>query len=242
MRLVARAENLSHRYRQRVVLDDVSFELQSGVTGLVGPNGAGKTTIFNLLTRRIKPQSGTCDVLGDDQEPVSEATLRRRVALMPQTFRPPRGMTVAEFMAYLAWLRKVPRKQRPGRATEALMLVDMSEHATDKMTELSGGELQRVMLAQTLLAEPSLILLDEPTAGLDPGQRARIRRLVADIGKERSVLISSHIMEDVATVSDQVLLLAGGHLRFSGTRRNFTTSAALSSAKIRVSLPTRPHS
>ncbi|XEC32858.1 ATP-binding cassette domain-containing protein [Streptomyces fradiae] len=199
-------------------LDGVDAEFHSGVTALLGPNGAGKTTLLSLLSTARRPDTGTVRLLG---EPVRgrAATLRvrERIGVLPQAFGHYPRFTVREFVEYAAWLRKVPTRERRDRVREVLRLVDLERQADQRMGALSGGMLRRAGIAQAMVNRPALVLLDEPTVGLDPAQRVGFRTLIRDLGERAAVVMSTHLAEDVAQVCDCIHVLLEGRMRFSGT-------------------------
>lgn len=212
---VVRADGLTHAFGGRTVLEDVSLDLGRGVTGLVGVNGAGKSTLLRILSLGLRPTRGSVSLVGREDLRLTEA--RRAVALMPQSANLPGRLRVVDFLAYLAWLRAVPRRQRPSAVERALALAGLDDRAGSRYADLSGGMQRRVLLAQALLAEPGLLLLDEPTASLDPEQRVRIRDVVAEQGRERSVVVSSHLVEDLVPVADRIVMLDAGRVVFDGS-------------------------
>ncbi|MFI2757457.1 ATP-binding cassette domain-containing protein [Streptomyces echinatus] len=215
---VAAVSGVTVRYGATVALDDVSLAFPAGVTGLLGPNGAGKSTLLSLLSTARTPRSGTVALLGEQASGRARTErLRRRIGVLPQSFGFYPRFTVLEFTEYAAWLRKVPAAQRRERAVEALRLVQMNQHADRRMGALSGGMLRRVGIAQTMVNEPSLVLLDEPTVGLDPAQRVGFRSLIRQLGERCAVVMSTHLAEDVAHVCDRVAVLLAGTVRFTGT-------------------------
>ncbi|MFJ4579077.1 ATP-binding cassette domain-containing protein [Streptomyces echinatus] len=216
-RPVAAVSGVTVRYGATVALDDVSLAFPAGVTGLLGPNGAGKSTLLSLLSTARTPRSGTVTLLGEQASGRAAGRLRRRIGVLPQSFGFYPRFTVLEFTEYAAWLRRVPAAQRRERAVEALRLVQMDQHADRRMGALSGGMLRRVGIAQTMVNEPSLVLLDEPTVGLDPAQRVGFRSLIRQLGDRCAVVMSTHLAEDVAHVCDRVAVLLAGTVRFTGT-------------------------
>ncbi|MBO9524023.1 MAG: ATP-binding cassette domain-containing protein [Nocardioidaceae bacterium] len=207
---------LSHRYDDRLVLDDLTLRLSSGVTGLVGVNGAGKTTLLHAMATVLRPDAGDLVVDGQDYRR-DLLGVRRRVALAPQVFAPPAGMRVEEFLTYLAWMRGVPRRERAAAVARVLDVVELTDRADSRLASLSGGMVQRVNIAQALLADPALLLLDEPMDGLDPEQRVRIRKLVDHLGDTTCVVLSSHVMDDIVPIADRVLMLDAGRIVFDDT-------------------------
>ncbi|MFI9806534.1 ATP-binding cassette domain-containing protein [Streptomyces sp. NPDC052301] len=215
---VAAVAGATVRYASTTALDNVSLDFPAGVTGLLGPNGAGKSTLLSLLSTARRPASGSVTLLGEDASGRARVQrLRRRIGVLPQSFGFYPRFTVREFTEYAAWLRKVPAAQRRERALEALRLVQMEKHADRRMGALSGGMLRRVGIAQAMVNEPSLVLLDEPTVGLDPAQRVGFRGLIKELGDRCAVVMSTHLAEDVAHVCDRVAVLLDGTARFTGT-------------------------
>lgn len=211
-----RASELTQRYGARPVLHDLSFTLQPGVTGLIGVNGAGKSTLIRLLATGMLPTAGSLELFG---RPVERdvAGARRRTGYMPQSLELPGALTVQDFLGYMAWLRGFRRRDRPGLVREVLAAADLADRAREKVGALSGGMHRRLLLAQALLGDPELLLLDEPTAGLDPEQRIRVRRLVDDAAAARTTVVSSHLMSDLVGLADRILMLDEGRVVFDGT-------------------------
>jgi ABC-2 type transport system ATP-binding protein len=217
-RPVAAVAGVTVRYGTTIALDGVSLTFPPGVTGLLGPNGAGKSTLLSLLSTARTPRAGTVTLLGEQASGRARVQrLRRRIGVLPQSFGFYPRFTVLEFTEYAAWLRKVPAAQRRQRAVEALRLVQMDQYAGRRMGALSGGMLRRVGIAQAMVNEPSLVLLDEPTVGLDPAQRVGFRSLIKALGDRCAVVLSTHLAEDVAHVCDRVAVLLEGTVRFTGT-------------------------
>lgn len=217
-RPVAAVAGVSVRYGSVTALDDVSLEFPSGVTGLLGPNGAGKSTLLSLLSTARRPGTGAVTLLGERAPRGAKVQrLRQRIGVLPQTFGFYPRFTVLEFTEYAAWLRRVPAAHRRERAREALDLVELGQYADRRMGALSGGMLRRAGIAQAMVNEPSLVLLDEPTVGLDPAQRVGFRTLIRSLGERCAVVMSTHLAEDVAQVCDRVAVLLEGRVRFAGT-------------------------
>jgi len=218
-RAVAACRGLTHRYGDRVVHADLDFTLTTGVTGLVGVNGAGKTTLMHVLATVLRPTAGRVELasLAGTPDATDLLAVRRRVALAPQSFVPPRSMRVEEYLTLMAWMRGLRRSSWRDEVTRVLSEVELVDRRRDRFSALSGGMVQRVNLAQALLGDPDLLLLDEPLSGLDPEQRIRIRELVARIGQLHAVLVSTHVMDDVVPVAARVLMLDGGGLAFDGS-------------------------
>ncbi|GIJ49291.1 ABC transporter ATP-binding protein [Virgisporangium aliadipatigenens] len=211
-----RAEGLSLRFGRTTALDGVSFALSDGVTGLLGPNGAGKTTLLRILATAIPADAGALHVLGNDPRGAAgRLAVRRRLGYLPQNqgFHP--HFTAFEFVDYIAILKEIVAG-RHEEVRRVLHAVGLDAQRGKKMKALSGGMRQRVGLAAALLGDPAVVILDEPTVGLDPEQRLRLRELVAHIGEGRTVLLSTHQTEDVASVCQRVIVLHQGRIRFDG--------------------------
>ncbi|CUR60820.1 conserved hypothetical protein [metagenome] len=213
---IARAEELGHSYGHHDVFDGVSFELRRGVTGLIGVNGAGKSTLLNIMSTALRPSRGAFSLFGVD--PVARpGAVRKRIGFMPQSLQLPGHLRVGDFLAYMAWMRGIPRGLRAEAIRLALVDADLTPLAQHRIRQLSGGMHRRLLLAQALLGHPELLVLDEPTAGLDPEQRLRLRALVGGLAWAEAVVVSSHLMEDLTPIADRVLMLDDQRLAFDGT-------------------------
>ncbi|MFG2749112.1 ATP-binding cassette domain-containing protein [Streptomyces xanthophaeus] len=222
----APVEGATVRYKTVVALDGVSAGFASGTTALLGPNGAGKTTLLSLLSTARTPHAGTVSLLGERSDGRARTRrLRERIGVLPQSFGYYPRFTVEEFVEYAAWLRKVPAGERRARTREALRLVELEKYAGRRMGELSGGMLRRAGIAQAVVNRPALVLLDEPTVGLDPAQRIGFRTLIRDLGQRSAVVMSTHLAEDVAHVCDRVSVLLEGRVRFTGTAAELCAQA-----------------
>lgn len=208
-------EGLVHRYGDRQALDGVEVRLGRGVTALVGVNGAGKSTLIGAVSGGLRPTSGRVLIGGLDPYGRRRKKALRQVALMPQTASFPKGMTAREVVEYLGWMRGLPVSRARVRAVEALEQVGLGERMSARIGQLSGGMVRRVALAQALACEAEVVLLDEPSTGLDPAQRRTMVELVA--GVRGCVVMSSHVLEDVVDVADRVLVLDAGRLLFDGS-------------------------
>ncbi|MGV9877975.1 ATP-binding cassette domain-containing protein [Streptomyces sp. NPDC003006] len=217
----ASVRELTVRYGKSLALDRVSLSLSKGVTGLLGPNGAGKTTLLRALATALVPTGGEIRVFGmDPLLPRERQEIRRRTGYLPQSPGFHRHFTAFEFVDYVAILKEhTVRAARHEEVRRVLDAVGLGAERGKKMKALSGGMRQRVALASALIGEPELLILDEPTVGLDPEQRLRFRELIADIGAGRAVLLSTHQTEDVAALCGRVVVLAGGQMRHDATPR-----------------------
>jgi ABC-2 type transport system ATP-binding protein len=188
-------------------LGPLSCTLNEGVTCLVGPNGAGKSTFFRLAAGIEKPTTGTIAL---------ETGKDRRLGYLPQEPDLPRSATCEEFLHYVAWVHKIPPKQRPEAVADALVRVNLTERHRSKIRTLSGGMLRRLGIAQSLIHDPALLLLDEPTVGLDPRQRIALRETISSVSDGRIVLVSTHLVEDIRSLADRVIVLNAGQVIFDG--------------------------
>jgi len=207
-------DRVSKQYRSRIAVDRVSARLHTGVYGLLGANGAGKTTLMRLLCGVLKPTSGTITFDGMD---VSEEGYRASLGYLPQDFGYYPEFTGMDFLQYLAALKGIPKAAAKWRAWELLELVSLETVGGKKIKTYSGGMKQRLGIAQALLGNPKLLVLDEPTAGLDPKERVRFRELIGSLGKDSIVLLSTHIVSDVEHIADEILMMKDGQLIFDGT-------------------------
>lgn len=209
---------LTKIYDGRVrALDDVRLEAETGVLGLLGPNGSGKTTLMSIMATLVEPTAGTIRVDGLDVRK-QKPEIRRRIGYLPQDARLYPNLTVWETLDYMALLYNLDdpadRRRRIDRAMERLNLT----HLRDRQVQtLSGGMHQRVALAQALLAQPSVLIVDEPTAGLDPEERIRVRSFFAELARECLIVLSTHIVADIEAVASSLAVLRLGQLRYSGT-------------------------
>lgn len=214
---VITASGLTMQFRSHRALDGLGVAVEHGVTGLVGANGAGKTTFMSILLGLRVPTSGVAEVLG--MNPVERgAELRSLVGYGPERNVFPDEMPASDFVKHLAEVRGMPRAEARGRASDALWLVGLGEERFRPLGTMSTGQRQRVKLAQALAADPSLVLLDEPTDGLDPVQRDEMLMLIRQISTEYGidVLLSSHLLEEVERICDHVVALDAGRLIASG--------------------------
>ena len=197
-------------------LDDVSFRAESGVLGLLGPNGAGKTTLMRILATLLDATTGEAYVDGYDVHR-QRRDVRRILGYLPQTFGMYPQMTCAEFLDYMGLLYGMGRRERREAVDRTLRQVHLEDLASRRIRALSGGMRQRLGIAQAVLTTPRLLIMDEPTAGLDPEERIRIRNLVAELARDRVVLLSTHIVGDVSATASSLILIRGGKVVFHGS-------------------------
>ena len=202
--------------------------LAPGITGLLGPNGAGKTTMLRILATALAADRGSMRILGEDPTTTDgRVAVRRRLGYVPQETGFPRGFTAFAFVDYMAILKEwTDLPSRHDEVRRVIDLVGLTEVATKRVSALSGGQRRRVVLAQALLGSPDLLVLDEPTAGLDPAQRGRLRDVLGRAGETSTVVISTHQTEDVAALCERVVVLDGGRVLFDGTVTDMVGQAA----------------
>lgn len=217
-------QNLSHSFGRSKALDGISLDIGTGVFGLLGPNGAGKTTLLRTLATIITPGSGSVRLLGYDPARNAERReLRRRLGYLPQNLGYYPNFTVFEFVEYFALLKEMPSKEVRPAVARAIQRVGLEDRARARLKTLSGGMLRRVGIAQAIVNDPTLLLLDEPTAGLDPEQRVLFRALLREVGTAGTVIVSTHLIEDVAAACSEVALLDTGRVVFQGTPEQLTS-------------------
>lgn len=211
-----RIEGLSKYYGAKKALDGFSMCFTEGLYGILGANGAGKSTLMNLITDNISRTSGR--ILFDGTEILKMGRkFRTQVGYMPQQQGLYEQFSGRAFLFYIAELKEIPKKKAKDQIEELLKLVNLDSDAHRKAGGYSGGMKQRLLLAQALLGNPSVLLLDEPTAGLDPKERIRLRRYIQELGKNKIVLLTTHIVSDVESIASQILLMQSGHLVKTGT-------------------------
>jgi ABC-2 type transport system ATP-binding protein len=218
--------DLTRRFGRTQAVAGVDLETGPGVFGLLGPNGAGKTTLLRMMATVIEPTSGRLRLLGRDPSSYGpRKEIRRRLGYLPQALGYYPGFTVAEFVEYFALLKDMPPAQVPRAVATAVERVSLGSKARAKLRTLSGGMLRRVGIAQAIVNEPGLLLLDEPTAGLDPEQRVQFRALLRELGQRATVVVSTHLVEDVGTACSEVALMNEGKIVFHGTPAELTARA-----------------
>lgn len=205
--------NLRKAYGQIQALDDVSFSIRQGeIVGMLGPNGAGKTTLIKILTGYLQPDAGVVSIDGLDVLAQTEA-VQARLGYLPENAPMYPELSVQAYLKLMADLRLVPVEQRAANIAEAVRATGLEDRLTQPIGQLSKGYRQRVGLAQALLHKPRLLILDEPTVGLDPTQIVEIRRLIKRLAQHSTILFSTHILSEVETLCDRVLMLLNGRLR-----------------------------
>lgn len=207
-------DRLTKQYENKIAVDRVSLQLTNGVYGLLGANGAGKTTFMRMLCGILKPTSGTVTFDGMD---VSSEEYRAELGFLPQDFGYYPDFNGMDFLLYMASLKGLTKTEAKRKSKKLLELVSLSDVAKKKIATYSGGMKQRLGIAQALLNDPKIIILDEPTAGLDPKERVRFRNLIKELGTESIVLLSTHIVSDIEHIADTVLMMKAGQIVFNGS-------------------------
>jgi ABC-2 type transport system ATP-binding protein len=220
-------EGLSRRYGAIRALDEVDLTLERGITGLLGPNGAGKTTLLSILATVNEPDAGRVSVFElNPRDRAERVEIRRRLGYLPQELGYHRHFTVAAFLDYVAILKEITdRRRRAEEVARVLAVTGLEARARTRIRALSGGMRQRLGIAQALLGNPDLLILDEPTAGLDPEQRLRFRELLSDLPGDPVILLSTHQADDIAAICPKVIVLLQGRVRFAGTPAELAAAA-----------------
>lgn len=209
MELIVR--QLSKHYKDKVAVNEVCLRLKKGINGLLGANGAGKTTLMQMLCGTLAPTSGNISLDGLD---VSSEDYRAVLGYLPQDFGYYPNFTGMDFLLYLAALKGLSKSHAKRKAADLLELVGLENVGRKKLKTYSGGMKQRLGIAQALLNDPWLLVVDEPTAGLDPQERVRFRNLITELGKDTIVLLSTHIVSDVEPIADHMLIMSDGNMIF----------------------------
>jgi ABC-2 type transport system ATP-binding protein len=218
--------DLTRRFGRTPAVAGVDLEAGPGVFGLLGPNGAGKTSLLRMMATVIRPSSGRLRLL--DRDPGAygpRREIRRRLGYLPQSLGYYPSFTVAEFVEYFALLKEMPPGRIPAAVASAVERVGLGHRARKKLRTLSGGMLRRAGIAQAIVNDPELLLLDEPTAGLDPEKRVQFRALLRELGGHATVVVSTHLVEDVGAACTEVALMDAGRIVFHGTPDELTARA-----------------
>ncbi len=223
MATLLEAKSLTKHFGQTIALTSVDFQVHDGITGLLGPNGAGKSTAIKLSLGLLRPTSGSAEVLG--QRPYEALDIRARLGYMPEHDCLPTAITASEFLTHMVQVSGIPPAQARTRAADILRHVGLEEERYRPIGQYSTGMKQRVKLAQALAHDPVVVLLDEPTAGLDPGGREDMLRLIRRTGHDFgiSIILSSHLMGDVESTCDRIIVLEGGEVIEQGEVAHFTS-------------------
>lgn len=211
-----RFKNVSKDYGGVLAVDNVNYSMETGVYGLLGVNGAGKTTLMTMLCTVTRPTAGEITWEGEDIFGLGEG-YRDLLGYLPQDFGYYPDLSVSDYMMYIAMLKGIRPAQAKKRIRELLDMVGLLKYRNRKMKALSGGMVRRAGIAQAMLNDPKILVLDEPTAGLDPNERIRFRNLISELSEDRLVLLSTHIVSDVEFIAEQIVLMQGGKFFYTGT-------------------------
>ena len=209
---------LGYRRKPTPALDSVDLLISNGTTALVGRNGSGKTSLFRITSTLLRRYDGTLEILGENPRTAAgRVAIRKQLGYLPQDFAFTHTLSVEDFVRYAAWLKGVPSTDVDRRVSECLDVVHLAELSDRKLGALSGGMLRRVGIAQAIVNDPKLVILDEPSSGLDPEQRISLRQLIADLGQERAVVVSTHLIDEAVSFSDSLIFLIEGKVAFAGS-------------------------
>ena len=214
-----RLNHLTKTFGNKTAVNDVQATFSPGVYGLLGANGAGKTTLMRMICNVLTPTSGEILLDGHNAETMGK-NYRKLLGYLPQNFGYYPDYTAQEFMDYIAALKGIPRLQGKRQTKQLLELVSLSEVSNKKIKTFSGGMKQRLGIAQAMLGNPKILILDEPTAGLDPKERVRFRNLIADFAQNKIIILSTHIVSDVEYIADHILLMKDGQLIISNPAKD----------------------
>ena len=206
-----RIEHLTKKYGEKVALRDFTYTFTPGIYGILGANGAGKSTLMNLITDNVKRNEG--QILWDGTDILKQGKrFRAKLGYMPQQQGMYNDFSARAFLRYMAQIKEIPKKQADEQIEQLLDVVNLREDAHKSLRGFSGGMRQRVLLAQALLGDPKILILDEPTAGLDPRERLRLRQYISDLAQDRIVFLTTHIVSDIESIANDVLLMKQGEL------------------------------
>jgi len=209
-------KDIAKKYRDKQALSPLNFTLEKGVYALLGPNGAGKSTLMNIITDNLKPDKGTVFWEGEDTRKLGKG-YRQILGYAPQQQGLYEEFTARYFLTYLAALKEVPKQDIPKEVERVAAAVNLQDQLDRRLGGFSGGMKQRALIAQALIGNPKLIVLDEPTAGLDPKERVRIRELCEKLAEDKTLLVATHVVSDIETIAKEVLVLKDGKLLAKST-------------------------
>lgn len=202
---------ITKKYKDKLALNNISLTLDNGIYGLLGPNGAGKSTLMNIITGNIQPTGGIIKWNGKDIKQL-KAEYRSILGYAPQQQGLYNAFSGRRFLSYMATLKGISKKEMPDEIDRVLSYVNMTEKADKAIGTYSGGMKQRILIAQAILGNPKLIILDEPTAGLDPKERVRIRERIEALSGDKIILVSTHVVSDIESIANEIILIKSGNI------------------------------
>ncbi len=214
-------DNLTKKYQDKIAVDHISYTMKYGVYGLLGANGAGKTTLMRMMCTLVKPSEGNITLDGKDIWEL-DSIYRNKLGYLPQEFGYYPDFSAMDYLMYIASIKGIKTLVAKKRSAELLQKVGLDTVSKKKIKKFSGGMKRRLGIAQAMLNDPQILIMDEPTAGLDPNERIRFRNLVSELAKERLVLLSTHIVSDVEYIADEILLMKSGKIECAGTFQELT--------------------
>lgn len=203
--------NISKKYKEKIALNDVSLKLDNGIYGLLGPNGAGKSTLMNIITGNLEPTEGTIKWEGTEVKELG-SNYRSLLGYAPQQQGMYETFSGRRFLSYIATLKGISKSSMEDEINRVLLYVNMVEKSNQKIGTYSGGMKQRILIAQAIIGNPKLVILDEPTAGLDPKERVRIRERIAELSKDKIILVSTHVVSDIESIAKKIILIKTGKI------------------------------
>ena len=203
--------NISKKYKEKIALNDVSLKLDNGIYGLLGPNGAGKSTLMNIITGNLEPTEGTIKWEGKEVKELG-SNYRSLLGYAPQGQGMYETFSGRRFLSYMATLKGISKNSMEDEINRVLLYVNMIEKSNQKIGTYSGGMKQRILIAQAIIGNPKLVILDEPTAGLDPKERVRIRERIAELSKDKIILVSTHVVSDIESIAKKIILIKTGKI------------------------------
>ncbi len=203
--------NISKKYKEKIALNDVSLKLDNGIYGLLGPNGAGKSTLMNIITGNLEPTEGTIKWEGTEVKELG-SNYRSLLGYAPQQQGMYETFSGRRFLSYMATLKGISKSSMEDEINRVLLYVNMLEKSNQKIGTYSGGMKQRILIAQAIIGNPKLVILDEPTAGLDPKERVRIRERIAELSKDKIILVSTHVVSDIESIAKKIILIKTGEI------------------------------
>lgn len=203
--------NISKKYKEKIALNDVSLKLDNGIYGLLGPNGAGKSTLMNIITGNLEPTEGTIKWEGKEVKELG-SNYRSLLGYAPQQQGIYETFSGRRFLSYMATLKGISKSSMEDEINRVLLYVNMVEKSNQKIGTYSGGMKQRILIAQAIIGNPKLLILDEPTAGLDPKERVRIRERIAELSKDKIILVSTHVVSDIESIAKKIILIKTGKI------------------------------